>query len=146
MELEPTAVDIRDIGHFSRMDQIDGVAVLILGDLPIPIDVFQLILPLGKLERIELGCGDILKITASGQQATASFNASHLAQHWGCWPMWTPEVRRTSKPRTAEQEYLDELKSVACCYGFSPESVDRLLESGFSTDDIEEFLYEGEMY
>ena len=44
------------------------------------------------------------------------------------------------------QEYLDELKSVACCYGFSPESVDRLLESGFSTDDIEEFLYEGEMY
>ena len=60
--------------------------------------------------------------------------------------MWAPETRRTSKPRTAEQEYLDELKSVACCYGFSPESVDHLLESGFSTDDIEEFLYEGAMY
>ena len=45
-----------------------------------------------------------------------------------------------------EYKYLDELKSVACCYGFSPESVDRLLESGFSTDDIEEFLYEGAMY
>ena len=103
-------------------------------------------LPLGKPERIELGCGNILKITASGQQATASFNASHLAQHWGYWPMWTSGARRTSKPRTAEQEYLDELKSVACCYGFSPESVDRLLESGFSTDDIEEFLYEGAMY
>lgn len=41
---------------------------------------------------------------------------------------------------------MDELKSVACYYGFSPESVDRLLESGFSTDDIEEFLYEGAMY
>ena len=50
--------------------------------------------------------------------------------------MWTPEVRRTGKARTAEQEYLDELKSVACCYGFSPESVDRLLESGFSTDGV----------
>ena len=60
--------------------------------------------------------------------------------------MWTPEVRRTGKTRTVEQEYLDELKSVACSYGFSPESVDRLLESGFYTDDIEEFLYEGEMY
>ena len=103
-------------------------------------------LPLGKPERIELGCGDILRITASGQQATASFNASHLARHWGYWPMWTSEVKRTGKTRTAEQEYLDELKSVACCYGFSPESVDRLLESGFSTDDIEEFLYEGAMY
>ena len=103
-------------------------------------------LPLGKPERIELGCGDILKITASGQQAMALFNASHLAQHWGYWPMWTPEVRRTGKTRTAEEEYLDELKSVACYYGFSPESVDRLLESGFSTEDIEEFLYEGAMY
>ena len=106
----------------------------------------RLRLPLGKPERIELNGGDILKITASGQQAIASFNASHLAQHWGCWPMWTPEARRTGKARTAEQEYLDELKSVACCYGFSPESVDRLLESGFSADDIEEFLYEGAMY
>lgn len=28
----------------------------------------------------------------------------------------------------------------------SPESIDRLLESGFSTDEIEEFLYEGAMY
>ena len=103
-------------------------------------------LPLGKPKRIELNCGDILRITASGQQATASFNASHLAQHWGYWPMWTSGVKQTNKARTAEQEYLDELKSVACCYGFSPESVDRLIESGFSTEDIEEFLYEGAMY
>ena len=104
-------------------------------------------LPLGKPERIDLGCGDILRITASGQQATASFNASHLAQRWGYWPMmWSSRGNQSGKARTAEQEYLDELKSVACCYGFSPESVDRLLESGFSTDDIEEFLYEGAMY
>lgn len=40
-------------------------------------------LPLGKPERIELNCGDILEITASGQRTTASFNASHLAHHWG---------------------------------------------------------------
>ena len=103
-------------------------------------------LPLGKPERIELNCGDILRITASGQQAAASFNASHLAHPWGYWPIWTSGARQTGKTRTAEQEYLDELKSVARCYGFSPESVDRLLESGFSTDDIEEFLYEGAIY
>ena len=60
--------------------------------------------------------------------------------------MWTPEVRRTSKPRTAEQEYLDELKSVACCYGYSPDAVDRMLASGFTTDEVEEFLYERGMY
>ena len=45
-----------------------------------------------------------------------------------------------------EEEYLEELKNVAACYGYAPESVDRLLDSGFSTDEIEEFLYEGTMY
>ena len=60
--------------------------------------------------------------------------------------MWTSEVKRTGKTRTAEQEYLDELKSVACCCGYSPEAVDRMLASGFTADDIEEFLYEGAMY
>ena len=103
-------------------------------------------LPLGKAARIELNCGDILKITASGQETLASFDASHLAHSWGYWPMWPGQETQHSKIRTAEQEYLDELRSVACCYGFSPESVDRLLESGFSTDDIEEFLYEGAVY
>ena len=106
----------------------------------------RLHLPLDNPERIDLMCGDILKISASGQQAMSAFDASSLVLPWGYWPMW-PDSRKTpGKKKTAEQEYLDELKSVACCYGFSPESVDRLLESGFSTDDIEEFLYEGEMY
>ena len=103
-------------------------------------------LPLGKAERLELNCGDILKVTASGQETLASFDTSHLAHSWGYWPMWPGQGKQPGKIRTAEQEYLDELKSVACRYGFSPESVDRLLESGFSTDDIEEFLYEGAMY
>ena len=106
----------------------------------------RLHLPLGKAERIELNCGDILKVTVYGQETLASFDASHLAHSWGYWPMWPGQGKQPSKIRTAEQEYLDELRSVACCYGFSPESVDRLLESGFSTDDIEEFLYEGAMY
>ena len=106
----------------------------------------RLHLPLDNPERIDLMCGDILKISASGQQAMSAFDASSLVLPWGYWPMW-PDSRKTPrKKKTAEQEYLDELKSVACCYGFSPESVDRLLESGFSTDDIEEFLYEGAMY
>ena len=106
----------------------------------------RLRLPLGKHERITLECGDILKITASGQQAMSAFDASNLILPWGYWPLWPDSRKNTGKKQTAEKEYLDELKSVACCYGFSPESVDRLLGSGFSTDDIEEFLYEGAMY
>ena len=102
----------------------------------------RLRLPLGKPERITLECGDMLKITASGQQAMDTFDASNLILPWGHWSMWD----NPSKKQTAEKEYLDELKSVACCYGYSPDAVDRMLASGFTTDEVEEFLYERGMY
>ena len=35
------------------------------------------------------------------------------------------------------------LKSVARAFGFTGEMIDRLLDQGFTTDDIEEILYEG---
>ncbi len=41
-------------------------------------------------------------------------------------------------------EYLSELKSVASGLGISPEYVDHLLEEGFTTDEIEEFIYCGQ--
>ncbi len=106
----------------------------------------RLRLPLGKPERIELMCGDILKITASGQQAMNTFDASNLILPWGYWSLWPDSRKNTGKKQTTEKEYLDELKSVACCYGYSPDAVDRMLASGFTTDEVEEFLYEGGMY
>ena len=106
----------------------------------------RLRLPLGKPERIELMCGDILKITASGQQAMNTFDASNLILPWGYCSMWPDSRKNTGKKQTTEKEYLDELKSVACCYGYSPDAVDRMLASGFTTDEVEEFLYDGGMY
>ena len=106
----------------------------------------RLRLPLGKHERITLECGDILKITVSGQQEMSSFDASNLILPWGYWPMWPESRKNPAKNQTAENEYLDELKSVACCYGYSPDAVDRMLASGFTTDEVEEFLYDGGMY
>lgn len=105
----------------------------------------RLRLPLGTPERVALECGDILRITASGRQERASFDAPNLLLPWGNPSWWTLPRRRTGG-RDAEQEYLEELKAVACSYGYTPETVDHMLESGFSTDDIEEFLYEGMMY
>ena len=60
--------------------------------------------------------------------------------------MWPDSRKNPAKNQTAEKEYLDELKSVACCYGYSPDAVDRMLASGFTTDEVEEFLYERGMY
>ena len=46
----------------------------------------------------------------------------------------------------AEQEYLNTLKGVAAYYGYKPSSIDELLDVGFSTDEIEELLYERMIY
>ena len=105
----------------------------------------RLRLPLEPPERVALECGDILRITGSGQQARSAFDASNLLLPWGNPSWWTQPRKRTGRG-DAEQEYLEELKAVACSYGYTPETVDRLLESGFTLDEVEEFLYEVEMY
>lgn len=43
-------------------------------------------------------------------------------------------------------KYLDTLKGVAAYYGYEPSSIDELLDVGFSTDEIEELLYERMIY
>lgn len=105
----------------------------------------QLRLPWGKPQRAELKCGEILKLTPAGGQERSRFDASTLLSPWGNVSLWPQRRYRTDKA-TVEQDYLEELKSVAAWYGFSSESIDRLLESGLSTDEIEEFLYEGMLY
>ena len=106
----------------------------------------KLNLPMGKPERITLDCGDILKLTPTGRREMSSFDASNLMDPWGSFSMWPTPTRLRIRRHSVKQEYLEELKNVAACYGYAPESVDRLLDSGFSTDEIEEFLYEGAMY
>ncbi len=40
-----------------------------------------------------------------------------------------------------ERQYIQDLKSVAGCYGYAPEEIDGLLADGYSIEDIEEMLY-----
>ena len=48
--------------------------------------------------------------------------------------------------RLSMRRYLDTLKGVAAYYGYEPSSIDELLDVGFSTDEIEELLYERMIY
>ena len=105
----------------------------------------RLRLPLEPPERVDLECGDILRISRSGRQERAAFDASDLLLPWGN-PFWWTYPRRQNGGKDVEQEYLEELKAVACSYGYTPEAVDRMLGSGFTIDEIEGFLYEGVMY
>lgn len=94
---------------------------------------------LGRGEKVDIEMGDIVKIDSRGRITRGTFDASKFYRSsWGYWD--TPLY---PKAPHSEEEHLTLLKSVAKAFGFTGEMVDRLLEQGFSTDDVEELLYEG---
>lgn len=94
---------------------------------------------LGRGEKVDIAMGDIVRIDGNGRITRGTFDASKFYRSsWGYWD--TPLY---PKALHSEEEHLTLLKSVAKAFGFTGEMVDRLLEQGFSTDDVEELLYEG---
>lgn len=90
-------------------------------------------------EKVDIEMGDIVKIDSSGRITRGAFDASKFYRSsWGYWD--TPLYPRLPH---SEEEHLSLLKSVAKSFGFTGEMIDRLLDQGFTTDDIEEILYEG---
>ena len=103
---------------------------------------------LGKAVTVKVLCGELLKIDAKGHQSRSEFDTINLVQRW-YYPrsFWYDPAPRpySSEESDANKEYLRELKAVAAFYGFSPGYVDSLLSDGFTTDDVEEMLYAGEL-
>lgn len=94
-------------------------------------------------EQVQLECGELLRIDSRGQMARGSFNAERLYQcryfyGFGCYP--TAVAVNGSR-----QEYVDSLKAVANAYGYTPSAIDRMIAHGFAPEEIEEFLYCGEV-
>lgn len=95
---------------------------------------------------IRIDPGDIMCIDSKGQRSVTHFDDSKLYHsQYTFWPGWgrgyTDTILGSQEP--FDQMYLDELKSVAVYYGYTPESIDRLIRQGFLPEDIEELLYEG---
>ena len=40
-----------------------------------------------------------------------------------------------------ESSYIDDLNSIAAYQGYSPDDVDELIGSGFTPEEVEEYLY-----
>ena len=94
---------------------------------------------LGRAEKVDIEMGDIVKIDNNGRITRGTFDASKFYRSsWGYW-----DTSLYPRLPHSEEEHLALLKSVAKTFDFTGEMVDRLLEQGFSTDDIEEILYEG---
>ena len=94
---------------------------------------------LGRGEKVDIAMGDIVKIDSKGRITHGTFDVSKFYRSsWGYW-----DVPLYPRLPQSEEEHLSLLKSVAKAFGFTGEMVYRLLEQGFSTDDIENLLYEG---
>ena len=96
-----------------------------------------------KKEEIPVTDGEILKLSPDGSRTVDTFRMPE--------PDWTalPFRRRhratvPQTPTAEERAYLRELKSVAAAWGYAPWEIDALLARGFTTDEIEEVLYEQE--
>lgn len=93
-------------------------------------------------EQVEMDCGELLRIDCEGQIARSSFNAERLYQSryyygFGYYPAVVGG--------NGQQEYVESLKAVANAYGYTPTAIDRMIAHGFTPEEIEEFLYCGEM-
>jgi len=103
---------------------------------------------LGRYEKIDITCGDILTIDKYGNRTKSTFQTDNLdgfsfASYY--WRTSIPRCEITSKkiPKSYQEEYIDRLKNEAEYFGYSPSLIDSLITDGFSTDDIEEMIYCG---
>ena len=144
-----TILDARNNMHFVKGN--NPLTVILLPDLGC-----YLYASTGEILRTALGAlgmsdvramvipveqGEILHIDAHGQRTMSRFNDSKLYDYTRYMDYWP--ICGTDQLTAGDRAYLDELKAVASAYGYSPESIDRLVRHGFLPEEIEEFIYEG---
>ena len=90
----------------------------------------------GRFEEIPISEGCILKIEPDGIIRSYSFDYKDYSRfsfrRW--WQYGMDDY-------TGGGTYIDDLKSIATYQGVSPDDIDHLIESGFTPDEIEEYIY-----
>ena len=94
-----------------------------------------------RYEEIELAAGEMLKISVDGKMSRGAFQMELQTFHRRFnWNGYDWQELRSHQPMEASG-YLDELKCVASCYGYSSDEIDELFAEGFTCDEIEEMLF-----
>ena len=99
----------------------------------------------GPFYRLPLDCGEILQIDRQGCRSLSKFDDSNL--YLSCYhPLWYP-CGHSVRHRKSEEDhsYLEELKSVAGAFGYDPDTLDEMYDVGFTPEELEEYLYSGEL-
>ena len=88
-------------------------------------------------EKVNLHCGEILRIQRGGRMDKSEFDDSNLfaPPSYG-WPYRYGTVRQSG---------AEELRMIAGSFGYTPEEIDELLADGFTVEELEDYLYCGEI-
>lgn len=98
----------------------------------------------GDYDEVKIAEGDILKIRPDGILERNTFEYSYyFGRGWWDYGSFSSVRFGNGKPTCAENEYLEDLKSIASYQGYSPDDVDELITAGFSLEEIEEYVYCG---
>ena len=81
--------------------------------------------------------GEIVQIDRFGRRSITKFNTGKIDWDWP-YTRWDFPVWPTS---AVQGDYIKTLKRIANIYGYDNDFVDELLAEGFSTDEIEDFIY-----
>lgn len=88
----------------------------------------------GAFEEIAVRSGDIIRFLPDGKLLNNTFSYTDYSSLYDCrWWNYMPKKDKNA--------YIDDLKAVAAYQGFASETVDDLLQDGFTPEEIEEYIY-----
>ena len=124
------------IVHFPRLKlyvyaSTDDILFRALADTPLIKEVKK-----GYLEEVVATEGDILGFTPDGK---VNYNRFNYVEYFGYGFNWRDYYYMDSFDY--EDDQLEELKGVAKYMGYSEDTIDELLENGFTPEEIEEYIY-----
>ena len=90
----------------------------------------------GDFEEIKIKSGDILTILPDGTVVYDKFNYTEFS-YLGRYSWWNYNYINAD----IDEMYIEDIKSIAKYYGYAPETIDELVEGGFTPEEIEEFIY-----
>ncbi len=107
--------------------------------------LMQLPFRLGSFHKVELVSGEILCIDSGGNMSRSHFDTSRMDYGYvWMWPSEERMYRRTLEDNFAgDSDYLEDLISVAACFGLYEEDIEEMLRDGITPEEIEEYLYCG---
>ena len=98
----------------------------------------------GEFETVDVSEGDILKIRPDGIIEKNTFEYSYYyGKGWWEYGSCSYISLGNVGSRYTKDDYIDDLKSIAPYYGYSPADVDELINDGFTLDEVEDYMYCG---